>query len=366
MVARDRHEKGYQVQTDGIDKEQWSNFLSEFDDATIYQTSSFGALGAPRCSGRDVAHVVLRIDNEIVSICQLCIRGFPLLGTGIAEVEWGPLWRKKGGTPRFEGFHHMVGVLKEEFAVKRSLMLTISPYARDGADSRIRFSLHEHGFQLDSTVGAYQTLRLDLSQSLEELRTKLSPEWRRNLNRAARNNLRLVEGESDDLYEVFLQLQKEMLRRKKYVPGVNYERFRMIQRDLRADLKMKIMVCEFEREPICAAICSAIGDTGIYLFGATGDRGLKLNGSYLLQWRIIEWLKERNYRWYDLGGVDPIGDPSVYHFKKGIAGKDGQVERFIGGYYYCAHLRSHLLHVIRQTKKRLKKRKRRKLRRAAR
>jgi lipid II:glycine glycyltransferase (peptidoglycan interpeptide bridge formation enzyme) len=207
-------------------------------------------------------------------------------------------------------------------------------------------------------VGSYQTLRVDLSQSLEELRKKLSPEWRRNLNRAERNNLRLREGDGEDLYKIFLCLQQEMRHRKNYVPGIDYERFRIIQNDLRADLKMRIVVCELEREPIGAAICSAIGETGIYLFGATGDKGLKLNGSYMLQWRIIEWLKERNCRWYDLGGVDPIGNPGVYHFKKGLAGKDAEVERFIGGFCYCAHIRSYLLQLIRQTKKRLKKRKR--------
>jgi hypothetical protein len=363
MMARGGEEKRYRVQTSGVDKEQWSNLLSEFDDATIYQTWSFGAM---RYRGSDVAHVILKIGGEILSICQVRIRKFPFLGTGTAEVHWGPLWRKKGGRSSFDGLEYMVEILKQEFAVKRSLMLTIWPYEIDSADSRLRLSLQRHEFRLNNTGGAYQTLRLDLSQSIEELRKNLSSEWRRNLNRAVRSNLRLIEGEGEDLYEVFLNLQKEMLHRKKYVPGVDYETFRMIQNDLRPDLKMRIMVCEFEREPICAAICSAIGDTGIYLFGATADKGLKLNGSYVLQWRIIEWLKERNCRWYDLGGVDPIGDPGVYHFKKGLAGKDGKVERFIGGFYYCAHLRSHLLSVIRKTKKRLRESKRREMPSAAR
>jgi len=354
-MARGRDENKYQVQMGGVDKEQWSNLLTEFDDATIYQTWSFGVM---RSRGNDVTHVILKNDGEILAICQVCIKKFPFLGTGTADVPRGPLWRKKGGRSSFEGLHCMVGILKDEFAVKRSLMLMISPDEIDSGDSRIRFSLQRHGFKLDNTVGAYQTVRLDLSHSLEELRKNLTPEWRRNLNRATRNNLRLIEGDSEDLYKLFLDLQKEMRHRKKYVPGVSYERFGMIHRDLRADLKMRIMVCEFEREPICAAICSAIGDTGIYLLGATGDKGLKLNGSYLLQWRIIEWLKERNCRWYDLGGVDPIGDPGVYHFKKGIAGKDGRVERFVGGFYYCAHIRSYLLSVIRRTKKRLKRSKR--------
>jgi lipid II:glycine glycyltransferase (peptidoglycan interpeptide bridge formation enzyme) len=354
-MARAAEQERYVVQTSGVDKEQWSTLLRQFDDATIYQTWSFGMM---RHRGSDVRHVIIESDGEILSICQVCIKKFPLLGTGTAEVHWGPLWRKKRGQASGEALHYMVRALKEEFAGKQSLMLTIWPYEIDSTESRMRSSLQRHGFRLNNTAGAYQTLRLDLSQSMEGLRKNLSPEWRRNLNRAVRNNLQLREGDSEDLYKVFLGLQKEMLERKKYVPGVDYEKFLMIQNDLRADLKMRIMVCEFEREPVCAAVCSAIGETGIYLLGATGDKGLKLNGSNLLQWRIIEWLKERNCRWYDLGGVDPLGDPGVYHFKKGILGKGGKEERLIGGFYYCAHLRSYLLNAIRRTKKRLKKRKR--------
>jgi hypothetical protein len=356
-------EERYRVRTGGVDKEQWSTLLRDFDDATIYQTWSFGVM---RYRSSDVRHVIIESDGEVLSICQVCIRKSPLLGTGTAEVHWGPLWRRKGGRASGEALHYMLEALKDEFAVKQSLVLTIWPNEIDSTESIMRSSLQRHRFRLNNTAGAYQTLRLDLSQSQADLRKNLSQKWRNCLNRAAKNNLQLIEGDSEDLYKVFLDLQKEMLQRKKYVAGVDYEKFRMIQNDLRADLKMRIMVCKFEGEPVCAAVCSAIGETGIYLFGATGDKGLGLNGSYLLQWRIIEWLKERNCRWYDLGGIDPLGDPGVYHFKKGIVGKGGKEERLIGGFHYCAHLKAYLLDVIGRTKKRLKKRKRRKVRSAPR
>lgn len=67
---------------------------------------------------------------------------------------------------------------------------------------------------------------------------------------------------------------------------------------------------------------SAHGDTGIYLLGATSDEGMKTKGSYLLQWRMVQWLKERGCRWYDLGGINPETNPGVYHFKAGLSGKD--------------------------------------------
>jgi lipid II:glycine glycyltransferase (peptidoglycan interpeptide bridge formation enzyme) len=93
---------------------------------------------------------------------------------------------------------------------------------------------------------------------------------------------------------------------------------------------MKIMVCMSQNEPVCATICSYLGNKGLYLLGATGNRGMKLNGSYLLQWGMIKWLKEQGCRLYDLCGINPTINPNVYSFKKGLAGKSGEEISLIG------------------------------------
>jgi lipid II:glycine glycyltransferase (peptidoglycan interpeptide bridge formation enzyme) len=65
-----------------------------------------------------------------------------------------------------------------------------------------------------------------------------------------------------------------------------------------------------------------MGDSAIYLLGATSDAGLNSKGAYLLQWTLINWLKDRGIRWYDLGGIDPAANPGVYSFKRGLSGVD--------------------------------------------
>jgi FemAB family len=65
-----------------------------------------------------------------------------------------------------------------------------------------------------------------------------------------------------------------------------------------------------------------MGDSAIYLLGATSDDGLNAKGAYLLQWTMIQWLKENGIKWYDLGGIDPEGNPGVYSFKRGLSGAD--------------------------------------------
>jgi lipid II:glycine glycyltransferase (peptidoglycan interpeptide bridge formation enzyme) len=77
-------------------------------------------------------------------------------------------------------------------------------------------------------------------------------------------------------------------------------------------------------------ICSLIGSTGIYLFGATSDSGLRTRGAYLLQWRMIEWLKEKGCSCYDLNGINPESNPGTYQFKTGLSGKNGKDVYFLG------------------------------------
>jgi lipid II:glycine glycyltransferase (peptidoglycan interpeptide bridge formation enzyme) len=163
---------------------------------------------------------------------------------------------------------------------------------------------------------------VDLTRPIDELRRALNPKWRNKLSGAEKLGLEVIEGDTDDLYRSFMVLQREMLARKDYQTAVNYEEFSRVQSDLPKSLKMRIFLCRHESEVVSSAICSAMGNTGIYLLGATGDKGLKVKGSYLLQWRIMQWLQTHNFRWYDLGGINPEKNPGVYSFKAGLPGKE--------------------------------------------
>jgi lipid II:glycine glycyltransferase (peptidoglycan interpeptide bridge formation enzyme) len=85
---------------------------------------------------------------------------------------------------------------------------------------------------------------------------------------------------------------------------------------------MRVFLCKKENQPIAALVGSHLGNRGIYLLGATGDQGMKLKGAYLLQWRMIEWLKERGASNYDLGGYSPAKNPGTAQFKAGLSGQE--------------------------------------------
>ena len=97
-------------------------------------------------------------------------------------------------------------------------------------------------------------------------------------------------------------------------------------------MKMQILVCMSGDKPIAGLVGSAIGSAGIELIAATGDNGMKLGGSYLLRWKMLEYFKNIGCRFYNLNGINPAKNPGGYQFKSGFAGKDGLDLYYIGNF----------------------------------
>lgn len=319
--------EGYTVKIDQISKDEWSELLPRFDDATIYQTWSYGAV---RWGEDNLSHVVLRKDGEVVAAGQSRIIKIPIVGSGIAYIIFGPLWRLHGRQKDVEIFQQMLRALYMEYVINRALLLRIIPNEIGDSSDALRSILQGEGLKWRQSISSYRTFLIDLSLSLGELRKSLDQNWRNRLNRAERNRLTVEEGIGDDIYGVFSNIYKEMRERKKFSEFVDINKIRAVNKDLHDHLKMVIMLCKFETKPVSALVCSAIGDSGIYFLGATNEEGRKLQASYLLQWRMIEWLKACGYRWYDLGGIDRKNNPGTYHFKAGLSGRSGREVQYLG------------------------------------
>lgn len=319
---------GYSVEIDSVTEETWHNHLSRFSDANIYQTWPYGAVSWGR---RNLSHLMLKEAGEVVAMAQLRIVQVPFLGRGVAYLRWGPLWRRRDLVTDPKLLRVMINALLLEYAQKRKLLFRFVPNAfREDADCReyedILSSLNITG---KAGQSPYRTLRLDISPSLEQVRMRLKPRWRNKLNRAEKQGLTLTEGTQDEFYDKFAAIYWEMMTRKQFETNVDVEDFRRIHQGLAPAIKPRIFMCHRDTTVVSAIVVSALGDTGIYLLGATGNDGLDAHASYLLHWRAVEWLKEQNCRWYDLCGINPEKNPGGYQFKSGMNGEDvSQLGRF--------------------------------------
>ncbi len=333
----------FHFETDKVNRTDWDELLTQFTDATLYQTWSYGSV--TKTASR-ISHAVLKSGSEILACCQVTIRHFPMFNFGLADIKWGPLYRKKTRHTDLDILGRLIHDLKQEYAVRRRLLLRIRPGETGVRKEAMRRVLADEGFQHVDSIAPYRTLYLDLAPSLEDLRKNLLQKWRNCLNKAEKNGLKIIEGTQNELYKIFLLLAQQMTLRKNFEPGVDLRLYSLIQEDLPGPLKMRIAVCEFQNEPVCVAIYSVIGDTGIYLLGATGDEGLKLKGAYLLQWHMIQRMKESGALYYDLGGIDPRQNPGVYDFKLGVAGKTAYEEELMGEFHGCFTIEAKIMNVI--------------------
>jgi len=319
----------YSAEVDRIDKEAWYDLLNRFGDANLYQTWSYDAA---RYGERGISHLVLKKGGVEVAAAQARIVRLPGLNKGIAYVRWGPLWRRSGDAEDPEVFRQAVRALRNEFSVKRHLVLRIYPLAFREDPNTIERILFEEGYTQHEEEGFNRTLILDLSPSLPEIRASFDQKWRNCLNRAEKNGLELIMGDEDLLFEKIRPMFDEMVQRKGLDLEGDIEHLRKVQKDLHGPLKMKVALCLLNGELCAGAIFSAMGTSGIYLVGATSNIGMKTNGSYLLQWAFITWMKEAGFQSYDLNGINPDTNPGTYKFKLGVAGKKGKDVRFLGRY----------------------------------
>jgi len=330
----------YTADVDTVDEAQWYSAITQFDDANIYQTWAYDEV---RCGRSNISHLLLRKQGRVVAAAQARIVRLPIIRAGIAYVRWGPLWKSRDTEADPSIFGHAIRAMRQEYVSRRGLVLRIHPALfQEPSDSSSASALAEEGFSFLRRQRVDRTLLLDLNTPLAELRRGLRPHWQRYLRVAEKNGLEIIEGSDDALFRTFISIYREMVGRKRFAEPNDIEDFRRIQLRLPAHLKMRIMLCRADSKVCAGLICSVIGNTAVYLFGATSNDGLKSRGSYLLHWKMIEWLKQNAVAVYDLNGISPQTNPGTYKFKADLCGANGRDVRFLGRYQSYDNVLSYL------------------------
>ncbi len=338
--------QGYHIEIDSTHEQLWSNLLEQFHDATICQTWSYARI---LYGDKNMSHIVLKKDDDVIAMAQVGIRRAPLLATGISNVHWGPLWKRRGHNLNHDVLSCIIKALKKEYAVRRGHLLRIWPNETVDPENTIKRILEDAKGIHNKAVPQYRTFRLCLTPTLEELRNNLARKWRQALGRAERfPSLNLECGKSDELYKRALRIYEEMHNRKQFYTDVDMKEQGLIQHDLPNHIKMVISICRLDTEPIAALGWSTIGDTGLPLIAATSNKALSLstNASNLLWWKMLEDMKEKGCLFCDVGGIDDKVNPGGYKFKSGFVGRLGKDEKHVGQFVFYHTWRAHLLRIV--------------------
>ena len=246
--------------------------LQEFDDANIYQSWTFAAVISGQ---RYMSHLILRKNGDITAVAQARIAKLPFISVGMAYVRWGPLWRRGATKVNVDTFRQAVRALRNEFVCKRGLVQRFFPLLFDDDAPGFASMLAEEGFVWRGEATRSRTILMDLSPPLDKLRAGMRPHWKRYLKVAERNQLEVIEGADDELFEAFIGIYKEMVSRKKFMEPNDIGQFRVMQSQLPAKLKMQILLCRSGEEVCAGLVYSMMGKSAVYLFGATSNACIK-------------------------------------------------------------------------------------------
>ncbi len=83
----------WQVEVDRATPDEWSQMLDLFNDANLYQTWSYGAV---RWGRKNLSHLVLKRNGEVLGMAQLRIIRPTRFNFGMAYLRWGPLCHRRG------------------------------------------------------------------------------------------------------------------------------------------------------------------------------------------------------------------------------------------------------------------------------
>lgn len=173
----------------------------------------------------------------------------------------------------------------------------------------------------------YRTILIDIGRSLDAIRAGFHAKWRRSLIQAERRGLTVEHSSSPSDIEQVQPLLEQLMAKKSFDIEQDARFFAQVAREARGSEKICVHLVKLGNTLVSAHIGAFTGDMAVYLLGATSDLGRDLGASYLAQWEAIVTARSNGLTTYDLGGVDPVGNPEVYRFKKRMGGTEMATSR---------------------------------------
>ncbi len=269
--------------------------------------------------------------GQINSVASLLLRAFPY---GLGRIAYSP----RGPVADWDAADAGAQALASAVTAARragAFALVIEPELADTAHAHML--LARNGFSpLDFAVQPRRSIVLDLRGGDEQaLLARMKQKTRYNVGLARRKGVTVrLGGEADA--PMLHDMMKTTAARDQFSihpPGYYSDFLRLFGAS--AAGPGALFIAEHEGQPLAALVATALGDTGIYLYGASDNEKRELMPTYLLQFEAMRWARSRGCTRYDLWGVPDEDETAleaqfetrhdglwgVYRFKRGFGGQ---------------------------------------------
>ena len=281
---------------------EWDGHVAALSGA-FYQTYGWGEVR--RVVGWQPLRLLALRDGVVIAAASVLVKR--KLGFAVCWIPGGPIG--------------VTGVLDSEFrsALRRALGTKFF-YCRISllrADAGNEFTfLAGAGWQRPAVaMSSGLTMSCSLAGDETERLKRTSGNWRHNLKRSGRYDLRIEHWEDPDL-DAISTLYREMESLKSLPEQYSAAELAAIFTQCR-EFVVVFRCMDAEGRLLAIRAAGLCGVTAMDLMAVAGSEARKVYASHATLWALLNHCSQFGLRDYDLSGVDPVGNKGVFDFKHG-------------------------------------------------
>lgn len=296
---------------------KWDTALALFPSCNIYQSYGWGEF--KRLSDWTPVRWVARDrEGSIVGMVQILTKNlFP--GVLVGWVPGGPVCRfsEHTGQKPEDSVPALLEAIKSNY---RTFCVRFDNYAPSDSSlaAAFRVALVRPLFKLNTGF----SLHLELENSLDELRARMTAKHRYYVKKALNERLEWKAGSDDQSMQALLQLHNEMVQNKQ-LDSIRTSSNEVASLCRILGTRAVIFTGYAKDVPVTSCLVLLFERKAFYWMAATGSKGREISASYAMVYRLLEYLQGQGIRQFDFGGIAP-GSPAaegVNHFKRGFGGQ---------------------------------------------
>mgnify|MGYP001564153478 CR=1 FL=1 len=195
----------------------------------------------------------------------------------------------------------------------------------DPMEDMVAKSLVEQGFKRSlKLMNPHKTVIIDLTQSEEQLLSKLHHKTRYNIRHAERKGITVEKAnDPDDQFPTFWQLMEKTTERDDFsAHSKSYYETLINFFSVNPEIKTQLWFAYIKDKPGAAAtITLTYKDTVYYLFSASDHEFRSYKAPNLLRWQIMLQMKREGFAFADFWGIDAKRWPGITAYKLGWGGR---------------------------------------------
>jgi hypothetical protein len=291
---------------------KWECLLNKCQHVTLLQ-SYYYAQSMREIHQQNVRHGLIQIDGVDAGIVQMHEVSLFKKLVHVISIDRGPLWFD--GFGKFEHINAFSIALNEQYPPRFGRKRRFIPEFI----SKNSVKTIEKWMKCKKT-NDYQTIMLDISKNSDEIRKNLKQTWRRNLNKAEKEPVKVETDEKLSTLGGFLQFYTQDRMQKGY-SGPSAKFLASLAKYSTLTNDCMILNAVEDGEIIGSILILTHGSGATYQVGWTTPYGRDKRAHHLLFWHGIQLLKQRGITSFDLGGYNDEID-GIRQFKQGMGGQD--------------------------------------------